>query len=58
MVELIRRGGVLDRFDRRRCHERAALRFGRDRMVADYERYYWRAVSSSGTERRRRRVVD
>ena len=53
MVELLRPGGVLDRFDRRRCHECAVLRFGRDRMVADHERYYWRAISASRAGRRR-----
>jgi glycosyltransferase involved in cell wall biosynthesis len=47
MCELIRPGGPLDAFDRRRCRERAAERFGRDRMVSDYERLYERAVSEA-----------
>ncbi|HEY9426491.1 MAG TPA: glycosyltransferase family 4 protein [Gemmatimonadaceae bacterium] len=40
MREIIRPGGPLDDFDRRRCRERAIERFGRDRMVADYESIY------------------
>lgn len=40
MVELIRPGGPLDDFDRRRCRERAVERFGRERMVLDHERLY------------------
>lgn len=40
MREIIRPGGQLDDFDRRRCRERAVERFGRDRMVADYESVY------------------
>jgi len=40
MREIIRPGGPLDDFDRRRCRERAIERFGRDRMVADYESVY------------------
>jgi hypothetical protein len=40
MREIIRPGGPLDDFDRRRCRERAVERFGRDRMVADYESVY------------------
>jgi len=44
MREIIRPGGPLDAFDRRRCRERAVERFGRDRMVADYESIYSAAV--------------
>lgn len=44
MAEVIRPGGVLEGFDRRRCRERAVQRFGRWRMVADHERLYQAAV--------------
>jgi glycosyltransferase involved in cell wall biosynthesis len=40
MVAIVRPGGVLDRFDRRRCRARAIERFGSDRMVAEHERLY------------------
>jgi glycosyltransferase involved in cell wall biosynthesis len=40
MREIIRPGGPLDDFDRRRCRDCAVERFGRDRMVADYESVY------------------
>jgi glycosyltransferase involved in cell wall biosynthesis len=40
MVELIRRGGPIDGFDRLRCRARAIERFSSARMVADYERLY------------------
>jgi glycosyltransferase involved in cell wall biosynthesis len=40
MAALVRRGGVLDRFDRRRCRARAVERFASARMVADYEGLY------------------
>ncbi len=40
LVEVIRPGGPLDHFDRRRCRERAVERFGRERLVADHERLY------------------
>ena len=40
MRDIIRPGGPLDDFDRRRCRERAVELFGRDRMVAEYERLY------------------
>jgi hypothetical protein len=43
MAAVVRPGGVLDRFDRRRCRARAVERFGSDRMVAEHERLY-RAV--------------
>jgi glycosyltransferase involved in cell wall biosynthesis len=45
MVELIRRGGPIDGFDRRRCRERAIERFSRDRMVADHVRLYERILA-------------
>ncbi|HEX6937956.1 MAG TPA: glycosyltransferase family 4 protein [Longimicrobiales bacterium] len=44
MVEVIRPGGAVDRFDRRRCRERAIERFSRERMVRDHERLYERMV--------------
>lgn len=37
MAEVVRLGGVLDAFDRRRCRERALERFGREPMVERYE---------------------
>jgi len=53
MTNVIRRGGVLDRFDRRQCRERAAERFCRDRLVEDHERLYRRALKHSPAARRR-----
>lgn len=47
MRDIIRPGGPLDDFDRRRCRELAVERFGRDRMVAEYERIYTAAVDSA-----------
>jgi glycosyltransferase involved in cell wall biosynthesis len=43
MVELIRPGGAVDRFDRVRCRERAVERFGRDRMIGEHLALYARA---------------
>ena len=40
MAEIIRPGGPLDGFDRRRCRERAMGRFSRARMIADHEALY------------------
>lgn len=37
---VIRPGGPLDSFDRRRCRDHAAERFGRESMVRLYELYY------------------
>ncbi len=51
MVEIIRPGGPLDDFDRRRCRRRAVERFGRDRMVAEHERLY-RAITRGGARAR------
>lgn len=45
MIEIIAPGGPLDRFDRRRCRERAVERFSSRRMVRDYERLYERILS-------------
>jgi glycosyltransferase involved in cell wall biosynthesis len=47
MRDLIRPGGPLDDFDRARCRERAIERFGRDRMVDDYERLYARVMADA-----------
>jgi glycosyltransferase involved in cell wall biosynthesis len=47
MSELIRPGGVLDHFDRRRCRALAAERFGKARMADEYERVYVRAIEES-----------
>ena len=47
MAEIIRPGGPLDHFDRRRCRARAAERFGRARMADDYLRLYARAIEES-----------
>ena len=45
MAELIRPGGVLDRFDRALCRARAAERFSRDRMVVEHEHLYRRILA-------------
>ncbi|HEY3013166.1 MAG TPA: glycosyltransferase family 4 protein [Gemmatimonadales bacterium] len=52
MVELIRPGGGVERFDRERCWKRAVERFSRDRMVVEYERLY--ARTARGTPSRQR----
>ncbi len=51
LVEVIRPGGPLDGFDRRRCRERAVERFGRERMVAAHERLY-RSIARGGSRAR------
>ncbi len=45
MADVIRPGGPLDRLERARIRELAVRRFNRNRMVADYERVYQRAVA-------------
>jgi glycosyltransferase involved in cell wall biosynthesis len=45
MAGLIREGGPLESFDRRQCRARAVERFGRDRMVAEYEALYERHIA-------------
>jgi glycosyltransferase involved in cell wall biosynthesis len=45
MVEVIREGGPLDSFDRRRCRLRAVQRFSRSRMVDDHVRLYERLLA-------------
>lgn len=47
MRDIIRPGGPLDDFDRRRCRECAVERFGCDRMVAEYESVYASAVRAA-----------
>lgn len=49
MREIVQRGSVLDQFDRERCRARAVERFGRDRMVRDYELLYARAAAKGRT---------
>lgn len=51
MRDVIAPGSVLDAFDRRRCRDRAVERFGRERMVREYERLYLRLVARSGDRR-------
>lgn len=53
MAEIIRPGGCLERFDRRRCRRRAVERFSRERMVANHERLYQRIVEHRAAARRR-----
>jgi glycosyltransferase involved in cell wall biosynthesis len=52
MVAVIRPGGPLDGFDRRRCRARALQRFSRRRLVLDYERVYAIAAGAPGRRRR------
>ena len=40
MADLIRPGGEIERLDRRKIREVAVRRFGRDRMVTEYEVLY------------------
>jgi glycosyltransferase involved in cell wall biosynthesis len=47
MASLIRPGGPIDNFDRRRCRDRAVQRFSRDRMVADHVALYERVRRSA-----------
>jgi glycosyltransferase involved in cell wall biosynthesis len=44
MADLIRPGGAVDRLDRRRIRQLAVSRFGRERMVIEYERLYGQMV--------------
>lgn len=46
MVDVVRPGGPVDRFDRARCRARALERFDRARMVAEHERWYAEALAS------------
>jgi glycosyltransferase involved in cell wall biosynthesis len=52
MVAVIRPGGPLDGFDRRRCRARARQRFSRKRLVTDHERLYAIAAGAPGRTRR------
>ena len=47
MADVIRTGGAAERFDRRRCRERAVQRFSRSRMVEAYERLYERVIKQT-----------
>jgi len=47
MRALIAPGGPVDDFDRQRCRECAIERFGRDRMVEEYERLYTYATTDA-----------
>ncbi len=53
MADVIRYGGPLDAFDRRRCRERAVQRFSRDRMVAQYEELFQRLAGNRHANSRR-----
>jgi glycosyltransferase involved in cell wall biosynthesis len=44
MADLIRPGGAVDRLDRWRIRQLAVSRFGRERMVIEYERLYGQIV--------------
>jgi glycosyltransferase involved in cell wall biosynthesis len=57
MRDIIRPGGPLDYFDRSRCREHAAERFGRDRMVADYESVYAAAAGHTGPHKLLERIA-
>jgi glycosyltransferase involved in cell wall biosynthesis len=57
MAEIIRAGGPLDDFDRRRCRERAVERFGRDRMVEEYESVYAAAAGYASPHDRLTRIA-
>ncbi|WP_050785926.1 glycosyltransferase family 4 protein [Pedosphaera parvula] len=46
MAETIKKGGLLDSFDRRRCRERATERFSRTRLVTNYSALYERVISA------------
>ena len=52
MVAVIRPGGPLDAFDRRRCRARARQRFNRTRFVMEHEHLYTGAVAAVGRSRR------
>jgi len=51
MVRVIRPGGPLDDFDRRRCRARARQRFSPERLVTDHERVY-AIAAAAGPDRR------
>lgn len=48
MAKVVRPGGPVEAFDRRRCRERAVERFSSARMVAQHEALYERLVSGGG----------
>jgi glycosyltransferase involved in cell wall biosynthesis len=45
MAEIVRPGGVLEGFDRRRCRNRAVEQFNRDRLVTEHLRLYHRVIA-------------
>jgi glycosyltransferase involved in cell wall biosynthesis len=51
MQAIIRPGGRLEHFDRRRCRERAVERFGSARMVEEHEALYQRVLGRSPATR-------
>ena len=53
MADLLRRGSRLDHFDRRRCRAHAMQHFGRDRLVAEHEAWFARAIAEVGDRRPR-----
>lgn len=54
MVDLLRPGAAVDRFDRARCRAVAVQRFGSERMVGQYEQLYRRLLDRPVTGERRR----
>ena len=50
MARLIAPGGPLDGLDRGRCRQRAVERFGRARMVAEYEALYAEACAAAARD--------
>jgi glycosyltransferase involved in cell wall biosynthesis len=51
MARAIRPGGPVDRLDRRHIRELAAERFGRDRMVEEYDRLYQQVAARGVRDR-------
>jgi len=51
VVAVIRPGGPLDKFDRRRCRARAMQQFSRARLGLEDERVYASAVGPVGRSR-------
>jgi glycosyltransferase involved in cell wall biosynthesis len=51
MAEAIKKGGVIDSFDRQRCRDVASKRFSRNRLVNDYANLYERAITNRSQQR-------
>ena len=51
MARAIRPGGPVDRLDRRHIRELAVERFGRDRMVDEYDRLYQQVAARGVRDR-------